>query len=587
MKRRAVCLGVLALGLVFAGNAAGASGDELQMYTGTVDRATVGELTRDGYDVAAAKQVASGVRVDLVLSASDRDRLAGRGIELALKRNKNGFTSQELAAQQSAFGFNVWRSWDEPGGIRDELYALADQYPSLTKLEVIGHTIQGRPIIALKVTKNARKIADGKRPAVLYSSNQHAREWISLEVNRRLLHHYLENYDSDQEVKKLVNTRELWFVLSANPDGYQYTFTNDRLWRKNLHDNDGDGTITNIDGVDPNRNFDEHWRYDDEGSSSQFPSETFRGESLASEPETVAMQGLLLRIKPAFQVNFHSYGNLLLYSFGWQVQTPSADDPVFVALSGTDDNPAIPGFDPGVGADLYTTNGETTDFAHAKAKTLAWTPELGEGVAGNGFVFPDDEALIEAEFQKTLAFDLDVAKSAPDPASPESHLGLTTKPFYLDVSEIDPQKRNNPLSDMRFSVSYGDPQQVQVLARRSLGPVQVRYQINGKGRIYNAPTSEWNGGDRFGGPGDVYYRYLRGTVTGTQPGDVVKVWFVDANRRNVQSESFEYTAQVESENRVLVLAAEDYTGISPAQGNNGAEVSELLPRCVAGQRRWR
>ena len=128
------------------------------------------------------------------------------------------------------------------------------------------------------------------------------------------------------------------------------------------------------------------------------------------------MQGLLLRIKPAFQVNFHSYGNLLLYSFGWQVQTPSADDPVFVALSGTDDNPAIPGFDPGVGADLYTTNGETTDFAHAKAKTLAWTPELGEGVAGNGFVFPDDEALIEAEFQKTLAFDLDVAKSAPDPA---------------------------------------------------------------------------------------------------------------------------------------------------------------------------
>ena len=120
---------------------------------------------------------------------------------------------------------------------------------------------------------------------------------------------------------------------------------------------------------------------------------------------------------------------------------------------------------------------------------------------------------------------------------------------------------------MRFSVSYGDPQQVQVLARRSLGPVQVRYQINGKGRIYNAPTSEWNGGDRFGGPGDVYYRYLRGTVTGTEPGDVVKVWFVDANRRNVQSESFEYTAQVESQNRVLVLAAEDYTGISPAYAN--------------------
>ena len=54
----------------------------------------------------------------------------------------------------------------------------------------------------------------------------------------------------------------------ANPDGYQYTFDTERLWRKNLRDNDADGQITNADGVDLNRNYDINWRYDDEGSSS-------------------------------------------------------------------------------------------------------------------------------------------------------------------------------------------------------------------------------------------------------------------------------------------------------------------------------
>ena len=63
--------------------------------------------------------------------------------------------------------------------------------------------------MALKVTKNARTIADGSRPAVLYSSLQHAREWISGEVNLRLLQYLVDNYNKDAEVTNLVNTREL------------------------------------------------------------------------------------------------------------------------------------------------------------------------------------------------------------------------------------------------------------------------------------------------------------------------------------------------------------------------------------------
>ena len=110
---------------------------------------------------------------------------------------------------------------------------------------------------------------------MLYSSLQHAREWISVEVNRRLLEHVIKMYrEGKQDFVDLVSNNELWFVLVANPDGYQYTFDYDRLWRKNLRDNDGDNQITPLDGVDPNRNYPEHWNFDDEGSASIFTDET-------------------------------------------------------------------------------------------------------------------------------------------------------------------------------------------------------------------------------------------------------------------------------------------------------------------------
>jgi hypothetical protein len=571
----------LATALLLTGTALGAGGKQpLDMYQATVDATTVGKLVREGYDVAAAREAAGGVQVDLVLNARERDRLADQGIALNLIRNNRGQTVRQQAEAQSAYGFDVWRSWDEPGGIRDELYAIAKRNHPIVKLEVIGRTLQGREIIALKVTKNANTVADGARPDVLYMSNIHAREWISVEVNRRLLRHFVDNYGKNAEITNLIDTRELWFVISANPDGYQHTFDVERLWRKNLRDNDRDGVITNADGVDMNRNYDEHWNYDNEGSSSELSSQTYRGTRPASEPEVEANQALIDRLKFKFLVTYHSYGPLLLYPFGWQVQTPSADDPLYIAYTGTDAKPAVAGYDPGVGADLYITNGTTDDYSYAKTGALSWTPELGEGCAGCGFVFPDDESLIQAEFAKNLPFALDLAKSAPNPANPVSHLGNTVKPFYLETSSLDPEKSNNPLSDFRFSVSYGDPQPVQVLAKRSLGAVTLKYQVNG-GAVRTAATSEWAGGERYGSGGDVYYHLVRGNVTGTQPGDSVKVWFEDADNAAVKSESFTYAAKSETGRRVLVLAAEDYTGISPVYRTGPLYLSYYLDALAA------
>ena len=282
-----------------------------------------------------------------------------------------------MLREQAAAGWTAYRSYSEPGGIRDEIVAVAARFPRLTKVVTIGRTVQGKPILAIKVTRNAKQIADGARPATAYMSAQHAREWITVEMTRRLLHHVLDNYGADPTITKLVNKTELWFVPVANPDGYDYTFTpGNRLWRKNLRDNNGDGEITAVDGVDLNRNFAYKWGWDNEGSSPDPFSETYRGPAPNSEPETRALDRLFRRIGFEFFINYHSAAELLLYGVGWQVSTPTPDDEIYKAMAGDDANPAVPGYDPDISAELYTTNGDTDTHMTVRYGTLGFTPEM-------------------------------------------------------------------------------------------------------------------------------------------------------------------------------------------------------------------
>src|SRR4029078_3704045 len=100
-------------------------------------------------------------------------------------------------------------------------------------------------------------------------------------------------------------------------------------------------------------------------------------------------------------------------------------------------------------------------------------------------------------------------------------------------------------AELTLASSYGDPQPVAVIAKRSLGAVTVKYRING-GAEQSAPTSEWEGGSRYN-PARGYYHQMRCGGTGTDPGDSVEVWFEGGGER---SDSFTYDAVSESGNRV-------------------------------------
>ena len=524
-------------------------------------------MRADGYDVVSSTPAGDGVHLEVVMSPSEAAKARkAYDLDISLKRNKDGVATADAAFIEAQNGFEVWRTWSEDGGLRDEMEFLAAQYDDLTELHTIGQSVQGQDIYAMRVTEKADTKTAGHRPAVLYISAQHAREWISPEVNRRLLRYYLENYGVDDRVTAIVDSTELWFVLVANPDGYDHTFTEgNRLWRKNLADNNGDGDITSIDGVDLNRNFATNWGYDNEGSSNNPTGQTYRGPSAMSEPETVAMDGLMGSIDFAFMVNYHSAAELILYGTGWQVDTPTPDDLINIAVSGDDANPAIEGYDPDLSAELYITNGDTTDHAGEAHGIMAYTPELATCTTAttyfdddaygptycadegrSGFEFPDNEELVQFEFEKNIDYALALAESAGDPGNPVSPVGTPAPPFWVDA----------------FPESWGDAQEVAVWAKREYTQLRMHASVNG-GPASVSAIDEWGGGERYGHDGRIWYSEYRGAVTGVAAGDQVEVWFtaVDTpaaggaqSAAKVESDHFTYDVVSTSGADVLIVA---------------------------------
>ncbi|MFI9174836.1 M14 family metallopeptidase [Streptomyces lincolnensis] len=493
--------------------------------------------------------------VEVYLTDRQAEKLEDQGVDLSEhKLSAKAENRVEAAAE------GVFRPYGGKGGLKEEIVRTGQENPDLTKVVSIGRTVGGQDILAVKMTKGAKKTKDGAKPSVLYLSNQHAREWITPEMNRRLMHHYLDNYKTDKKIKKLVDTTELWFVLSANPDGYDYTFQDpdNRLWRKNLRDNNGDGVIGTGDGVDLNRNFSYKWGYDDEGSSPNPTSQTYRGTAPGSEPETQALDAFEKRIGFTYGINYHSAAELILYGVGWQVATETPDDVLYEALAGTPENPAIPGYHPQVSSELYTTNGEADGHAANVNGMAMFTPEMSTCETASNvdpndawkpedclsiFTFPDDEKLIQQEFAKNVPFALSLAESAAKPDQPKSAVGLSAADF----------------TPAPFTTSYsrGADQEVSVVARKSVRDKELRYRVNG-GRTEDMALRPWKGGETYGGEDNLYFDEYRAKVADGDPGDKVEVWFTGETKsgKPVSSERFTYTVAERPRADVLVVAEE-------------------------------
>jgi hypothetical protein len=150
-----------------------------------------------------------------------------------------------------------------------------------------------------------------------------------------------------------------------------------------------------------------------------------------------------------------------------------------------------------------------------------------------------------------------VARSAANPSQPTSHLGNRVPDFVVD----------------EFPLSYGDPQPVQASVPRRLGPVQVHWQVDG-GPEQRAVAVEWDGGLRYGGAGDLHIRRVRGPVTGTRPGDIVKVWFSAGGKT---STPFTYQAAPHRGGRLLVVIGGEHRQRAETLSQRSTPAERLAP----------
>jgi len=301
---------------------------------------------------------------------------------------------QQLLDQEEAV-FRAQARSGSPRGIQDSFYSytqlsdwlnqMAAAYPQLAKLQSIGKTYENRDIWLIKLTSNSG--AATKKTAFL-DFGIHAREWISPATGAYIINELLTKYASGGDAKTILDSWELHIVPVLNPDGYEYSHTRDRMWRKNRKV--VSGTCV---GVDLNRNFGYKWNTG--GSSSSACADTFHGGSPMSENEAKAMENYMTPRQWTTYLTFHSYGQWWFTNWGYT----TVDPPQYALLKqksaiGANAIKSVNGRSYTIGSSaqiLYVASGGSEDWTRGTLNILhSYCLELPP-TGGTGFIAPVSE----------------------------------------------------------------------------------------------------------------------------------------------------------------------------------------------------
>jgi len=286
--------------------------------------------------------------------------------------------------------FDNFRDYDEWLSFFEKIVSI---FPNFVKQFTIGTTVQGRDIVAFTVT--APTVPPREKPGIHFQGLVHAREWLAPTTLIYVVLNLLELYETDGDARFLLDNIEWTIVPIVNVDGYIYTWTNQRLWRKNRRLNSG-GSY----GVDINRNWGPASTWCSSGSSTVPSSDTYCGTAPFSEPETLAMSNFLNdnRGKIRAGIDFHTYGPLLLWPWQYTYNTlPPADYNLFQTL-GKSIEVSINAVNSQYyvsqqGSDLYPHSGGYIDYNWSVNGMLSFTLEG----RGNNFVIPPSNIIPAGE----------------------------------------------------------------------------------------------------------------------------------------------------------------------------------------------
>jgi carboxypeptidase T len=255
--------------------------------TSTDPRAPLANLltTSLGLDVWEVKRDHVILQADEAAAA----RLEAMGYGVEQLRMTEGFLS-DFDVEAAVIGYHTVETLEQ------DLRRLAEDNREFVELREIGRSVEDRPLWALRIGERRESAS---KVAIL--GCHHAREWISVEVPFRLAKHLIDNASTDP-VQSLLRRGEVWVAPMVNPDGHEFTRTQNRLWRKNRRRN-RDGSF----GVDPNRNYGYMWGTQNDNTTSHTPSDdTYVGPRAFSEPEVRAVRNLVAQQLVGGVLTYHS-----------------------------------------------------------------------------------------------------------------------------------------------------------------------------------------------------------------------------------------------------------------------------------------
>jgi murein tripeptide amidase MpaA len=395
------------LGIVCASFSAAAAGSDFVSYDGyKVFR------VKTGRQLKAVQQALSNIQfekwnhdidhhIDILLSPDQLEAFENLNLDFHTMHHNLGHSIKAESAPPSVLkrqssGSDWWDSYHPYEDHIQYFKNLQASFPNNSEIISSGTSYEGRDIYGLHLWGSG---GPGK-PAVLYHGTVHAREWISAPVVEYITTQLVEGYNSGENLTTILLNKYDFFILPfVNPDGFVYSQTTERLWRKNRQPGPRNSTCF---GRDINRNWEFGWNSNPLGASTDPCSQVYKGEAPSDTPENQGLDKLVRKLRdgPGIKlfIDWHSYGQYILSPYGYN-ETLYAPElgkwtkaASMVSETIRDSSPARTTFTFGPsGATLYTTTGAAPDHVYSiGGAEFSYTIELRD-TGDFGFVLPPEQ----------------------------------------------------------------------------------------------------------------------------------------------------------------------------------------------------
>ncbi len=362
-------------------------------------------------------------------------------------------------------GYSCYRTVEETYAAAQ---ALVTAHPTLAAWVDVGNSweksagqLDGYDMMVLKLTNSA---VTGDKPKLFITAAIHAREYTTAETATRFAEYLVNNYGTDPDATWILDHHEIHLMLQTNPDGRKEAEAG-TSWRKNTNENYC-GATSSSRGADLNRNFTFKWGCCG-GSSGTQCSETYRGPSASSEPETQAVQAYMATIFPdqrgsgdtdaapatatGMYIDLHSYAQLVLWPWGWtSTLSPNATQLQTLGRKMAYFN----NYTPQKSYSLYPTDGTTDDHAYGIYGVAAYCIEMGTAFFQACSTF---ESTIYPTNLQALLYAAKVPRTPyMTPLGPDA-LSLAVSPTSVPAG--NPATLTATINDTRYRSGTGEPTQ--------------------------------------------------------------------------------------------------------------------------------